>query len=377
MGSHSKIVLRIQAKLQVLAIGALGVFVLLGTLFPIVRENLYFNISAAIVLLGAGAWAALAIGRDLTRRLGNINSAARSFGVGNFHGRLASGGADEIARLENTFDEMAARLEEMTTRFNELDNLKSEFVSSVSHELRTPLTTIKTLTRLLLREDLSEEKRREYLQTISVECDRQIDFVLNLLDLSRLEGGVFRLSPQRFDCYEVIKSCVKAAAFAAEKRGHSLEIKPSAGTTEVFADPKALRRVVGNLIENSIKYTPDGGRIILNAEVENEFALITVEDNGRGIPTEDLPILFDKFYREHRRAPPSAAMGNAVTDADFFEDADVSGVGLGLYLAKNVMERMGGRIAVETEVGRGTTFTLYLPLSENGATKNGAKIIGG
>lgn len=371
----------LQAKLQILGTGAVSVFFLLGFFVPVVRQNLYLNALSAVILFGAGAGAAWIFGRNITRRLKTIDAAFRNFGEENFQCHLASGGSDEIARVENSFDEMAARLEEMTTRFNELDNLKSEFVSSVSHELRTPLTTIKTLTRLLLREDLSEEKRREYLQTISVECDRQIDFVLNLLDLSRLEGGVFRLSPRYFDCHEVILSCVKAASNAAEKRGHSLRIKSSAKTPEVFADPKALRRVIGNLIENSIKYTPDGGKIVLNAEVENEFALITVEDNGQGIPFEDLPILFDKFYRG-RPAPQSAAMGNATTDADFFEDADVSGVGLGLYLAKNVIEKMDGRIEVETEVGSGTTFTIYLPLhepknKEKVETQNDTAIIGG
>jgi len=102
-----------------------------------------------------------------------------------------------------------ARLEKKAKRLDELDHLKSEFVSRVSHELRTPLTTIKALTRLLLRGEVSEEKRREYLETISIECDRQIDLVLNLLDLSRIEGGVFRLSVER----------VEAADPLTERRG--------------------------------------------------------------------------------------------------------------------------------------------------------------
>ena len=135
------------------------------------------------------------------------------------------------------------------------------------------------------------------------------------------------------------------------------------------ADPKALRRVLSNLTENAIKYTPDGGRIIVSADEMEDQVAISVTDNGRGIPPEDMPILFDKFHRG-RPAPHSAAMRNASTDAEFLEDADVSGVGLGLYLARNVMEQMGGRIGVESEVGRGSTFTLHLPMWRDGRCNN-------
>jgi signal transduction histidine kinase len=253
------------------------------------------------------------------------------------------------------------RLERRAKRLDELDHLKSEFVSRVSHELRTPLTTIKALTRLLLRGEVSEEKQREYLETISIECDRQIDLILNLLDLSRIEGGVFRLALERVKVADVAASCVKAELAAAERRRHKLQVKPIGDLPPVCADPKALRRVVSNLIENSIKYTPDGGQITLSADTDTGYVALRVVDNGRGIPKEDLPILFDKFYRG-RPAQHSGAAAAAATDEEFLEDADVSGVGLGLYLARDVMVRMGGRISVETEVGQGSTFTLHLPI---------------
>lgn len=307
--------------------------------------------------------------KNTKERLRLLETAAEQFGERDFSARVATEETDELGRLEAAFNRMAERLEKSAARFRELDSLKSDFVSSVSHELRTPLTTIKALTRLLMRGELAEEKRREYLETISVECDRQIDLVLNLLDLSRIEGGVFRLSIERVNVAEVIRSCVKAETSAAEKRRHKLEIEPFADVPPVCADPKALRRVVSNLIENSIKYTPDGGSIQVSAYRENYFVCITVTDNGRGIPPEDLPVLFDKFHRG-RPAQHSAAMRNATDDAEFLEDADVSGVGLGLYLGKNVMERMGGRITVETEVGRGSTFTLHLPIWKEEACGN-------
>ena len=234
------------------------------------------------------------------------------------------------------------------------DRVKDEFLATASHELRTPLTTIKALTRLLMRGEPSDEKRREYLETISVECDRQIDLVLNLLDLSRIEGGVFRLSLEKVNVTDVIDSCVKSEMAAAEKRKHKLEIATLPGEIQsVCADPKALRRVVSNLIENAIKYTPDGGSITVSAATTGGFSTISVTDNGRGIREEDLPMLFEKFHRG-RPAPHSEAMRTATEESDFLEDADVSGVGLGLYLAKSVMNRMNGHITVETASGSGT-----------------------
>ena len=299
--------------------------------------------------------------KSTNKRIQILIAAAVQFGERDFSARVAVGAQDELGLLEASFNQMAERLERRAARFNELDQLKSDFVSSVSHELRTPLTTIKALTRLLMRGELSDEKRREYLETISVECDRQIDLVLNLLDLSRIEGGVFRLSFEKVSVVDVISSCVKSETAAAEKRKHKLVIAPFGKIPPVCADSKALRRVVSNLIENSIKYTPDGGLITITAGVDSDFATISVEDNGRGIPPEDLPVLFDKFHRG-KPAPHSQAMREATEEAEFLEDADVSGVGLGLYLAKNVMERMNGRIRVETEVGRGSTFMLHLPV---------------
>ena len=316
---------------------------------------------------------ALLIARSIARPVRLLNFAAEEFGGGNFSARAPAAGHDELSRLGANFNAMAERLQKREARLAELDRLKSEFVSTVSHELRTPLTTIKALTRLLMRNDLDEKKRREYIETISVECDRQIDFVMNLLDLSRIEGGVLRVTHERVDVEEVISSVVKSETRSAEKRDHQLRVELEGEVPPACADPKELRRVLSNIVENAIKYTPDGGQIVLSASAADSHVLINVTDNGRGIPAEDMPILFDKFHRG-RLAPRSAATGNGATNAEFLEDADVSGVGLGLYLARNVMEQMGGRITVKSEVGRGSTFTLHLPLwNQEGCDKRSAE----
>ena len=350
-------------------VGKTGYIVMVGIPSAILyasawRQLMVYAVVGLIVVLGTMT-GALLIARSIARPVRLLNLAAEEFGGGNFSARAPTEGHDEMSRLGMNFNSMAERLQKRAARLAEIDRLKSEFVSTVSHELRTPLTTIKALTRLLMRDGLEEKKRREYVETISVECDRQIDFVLNMLDLSRIEGGVLRVTHERVEVDEVISSVVKSETRSAEKRGHELRVEPQPEVPPVCADPKELRRVLSNVVENAIKYTPDGGRIILSAAQEESHVVINVTDNGRGIPAEDMPILFDKFHRGSP-APHSAAMAEGTTNAEFLEDADVSGVGLGLYLARNVMERMGGRITVESEVGRGSTFKLHLPLWNNG-----------
>jgi signal transduction histidine kinase len=350
-------------------VGNTGYIVMVGVQSDILyasawRQLMSYGVIGLILIFGT-VTAALLIARSIARPVRLLNFAAEEFGSGNFSARAPAEGSDEISRLGMNFNAMAERLQKRQERFTELDRLKSEFVSTVSHELRTPLTTIKALTRLLMRDGLDETKRREYLETISVECDRQIDFVLNLLDLSRIEGGVLRVTHEQVDVREVISTVVKSETRPAEKRKHDLRFDSSPEVPAVCADPKELRRVLSNVVENAMKYTPDGGRIVLSALQQDGQVAISVADNGRGIPPEDMPILFDKFHRG-RPARHSEAMRDATTDAEFLEDADVSGVGLGLYLARNVMEQMGGRITVESEVGRGSTFKLHLPVWRDG-----------
>jgi len=350
-------------------VGNTGYVVMVGVQSAILYASAWRQLMSytviGLILVFCAVTAALLIARSIARPVRLLNFAAEEFGSGNFSARAPAEGRDEMSSLGRNFNAMAERLQKREERFAELDRLKSEFVSTVSHELRTPLTTIKALTRLLMREGLDESKRREYIETISVECDRQIDFVLNLLDLSRIEGGVLRVTHQRVDVREVISSVVKSETRSAEKRGHDLRLDTSIEVPAVCADPKELRRVLSNIVENAIKYTPDGGRVVLSAHQQNGQVAISITDNGRGIPAEDMPILFDKFHRG-RPAPHSEAMREATTDAEFLEDADVSGVGLGLYLARNVMEQMGGRITVESQVGKGSTFKLHLPVWRDG-----------
>lgn len=246
--------------------------------------------------------------------------------------------------------ERAARIE--AERANAV---KDEFLAAVSHELRTPLTTIKALTRVLLRKNPTESERRDYLEDIASECDRQIDLVHNLLDLSRIKAIGVQLKLQRVDAEEVVRACEKIERVEAAERHHELSIEAASDLPFILADSNALRRAICTIVENAIKYTPDGGRIRLRAHPSGDGQVaIEVEDNGPGIHREDLPHIFESFYRGR-----ATGDGAGRSDAD---DHEVPGVGLGLYLARALVEGMNGSIEVRSEIGQGSTFTLRLPV---------------
>ncbi|HEV2705793.1 MAG TPA: HAMP domain-containing sensor histidine kinase [Pyrinomonadaceae bacterium] len=182
--------------------------------------------------------------------------------------------------------ERALTLEQQARREAEAANsVKDEFLAAVSHELRTPLTTIKTLTRILLKKNPSEEKRREYLEDIASECERQIDLVHNLLDLSRMKVGGVEISSGRVDVGEALRDCEKIVRAAATERNQKLVVEPTLGLPPARADQSALRRALCAVVENAIKYTPEGGRITLRARTEGGGGQVAVEveDSGQGI----------------------------------------------------------------------------------------------
>jgi signal transduction histidine kinase len=232
--------------------------------------------------------------------------------------------------------------------------VKDEFLAAVSHELRTPLTTIKTLTRVMQRREPGEAERREYLDDIASECDRQIDLVHNLLDLSRIKAGGVQIKTQRVDAGEVVRACEKIERAEAEEHGHRLIVELATDLPSVRADHSALRRALCTVAENAIKYTPDGGSITLRAYNEGGGVVIEVEDTGRGIAAEDMPHIFDKFYR-------GRVTGDGAGDRSA-DKQEVPGIGLGLHLARALVEGMNGSIEVRSRVGTGSTFRLRLPV---------------
>ena len=327
-----------------------------STLFSPARRQIGRYLIISLMALFCAIAAAIFIAQSIARPILKLCNAAREFGRGELKTRANVTDRGELEELGAAFDEMAQSIETRTLRLAEFDRLKSEFVGSVSHELRTPLTTIKTLTRVLLRGGEGQEERREYLETIAAECDRQIDLVLNLLDLSRIESGAFSVSRTKVDVAEILRSCAVIERQAASIRSHDLHVEVPPGELFAVADGNALRRVLCGLVENSIKYTPDGGHITLAAQTEDEDIVIRINDTGCGIESSDVPHVFEKFYRGK---PSTPANGRVNSDSSV---PATSGIGLGLYLARTIIEESGGRIYVETSSDRGTTVTVHLPM---------------
>lgn len=327
-------------------------------LYEPARQQFFTYVIFSLLALGFAVAGSFVISRSIAFPLQRLREAAMGLGKGDFSARAPVKGSSEMKELGLAFNRMASFIEERDAKLTELDQLKSEFIGCVSHELRTPLTTIKTLTRVLQRGSVSEADRRSYLDTIAAECDRQIDLVLNLLDLTRIEAGAFSLSPKRVDVADVLRMCLTAQQHAAGIRNHRLRSEIQDAALLAKADRVALRRVICSLIENSIKYTPDGGEIVVSAHETQSTIVVQVVDSGRGIFKEDLPFIFEKFYRGKAGGAPGLPVGENDDRGDVNE---LPGVGLGLFLVRKIVEHLGGEISVESEVGKGSTFTIQLP----------------
>jgi len=232
------------------------------------------------------------------------------------------------------------------TNLKKLDHIKSDFVATVSHDLRSPLTAILGYTELIERSGPVNDMQRDFIKRVQTSVHNISSLVDNLLNLGRIEAG--------FDSRRESISLNKMFAFAAEnyrkvivERDLRVKINFPEDFPEVSANPIQMRQVVENLLDNAVKYTPDGGEVNVMGEVAQDQVILQVRDTGIGIPPMDLPYIFDKFYRA----------SNA--------DDSQSGTGLGLSIVKSIVEAHRGRIWVDSEIGTGTTFTVVLPLDNS------------
>lgn len=239
-----------------------------------------------------------------------------------------------------------------------LEKSRREFIANVSHELRTPLTSIKGATEtVMLDEEMPDSMRKRFLGIVISESDRMTRIVKDLLVLSRFDNRRMTWQSSRFGAGETINRICTALTTGAEKKNQELICTaPEDGLGTMTADKERIEQVLTNIIGNAIKYTPEGGRIEVSAENfvgkrrgenarEEQFLRVTVKDNGIGIPKQDLPRLFERFYR-----------------VDKARTSDMGGTGLGLSIAKEIIEAHGGEILVESVEKEGTTVRIELPL---------------
>ncbi len=229
------------------------------------------------------------------------------------------------------------------TYFKELDRIKSEFVSTVSHDLRSPLTAILGYVELLERVGPVNEKQRSFIQRVQMSVRNITELINDLLDLGRIESG-FDESKVPLSLNNVVQYSVESLKDRILESNHELTVEMPEDLPEIIGDSVRLRQIVDNLLGNSLRYTPQGGKIGIVAREENEQIIFQVFDNGVGIPAADRPHIFDKFYRA----------SNVIEN--------YSGSGLGLAIVKSIVENHNGRIWVDSSEGEGSTFTIVLPI---------------
>jgi len=229
------------------------------------------------------------------------------------------------------------------THWAELDQMKSDFISQVSHELRTPLTTIKMLVGLIGKGNKYSDEMREYLDIIESEVNRQSQLVNDLLEIGRLESGEVSWTMVEVSLNDVAEQAMRTCLPLTAEKQIGLTAHPLPALPKVMGTPRRLNQVVVNLLGNAIKYTPPGGRVTVETGSDEDTVWVAVRDTGQGIPKADLPHVFDKFYQVRR--------GGRNTE----------GVGLGLAIARQIVEALDGTIEVESELGSGSCFTVRLP----------------
>ncbi len=276
--------------------------------------------------------------RTITRPIGELNVGIARMSQGDLSARVNVRGKNEFASLAAAFNSMSERLEQ-------LDKSRSQFVSNASHELKTPLSTIKILIETLLYQDpMDPGMAKEFLTDVNKEIDRLNRIVSDLLTLVNIDSGM-KMNLVNLDIGALLQEQVKRLGPLARENGIELDCAAKE-TLEVNGDMLKLQQVIYNIIDNAIKYTPRGGEVHCSLARSGKKAVIRVSDTGVGIPEEDLPHIFDRFYR-----------------VDKARSRETGGTGLGLSIVKQFVLLHGGTIDAASELGKGTTFTIELPLA--------------
>jgi signal transduction histidine kinase len=302
---------------------------------------------AGIVIVGAAGGALLT--RSTMQPLRQLAGVVQTIlGTGRFEARVpVRGGRDPLDQLSALFNAMLDRIEALIAGMRgSLDN--------VAHDLRTPMTRLRAVAeRALEMGPESTERYREALADCLEESERVSEMLNALMDISEAETGVMRLALEPLDVDALLTDAVELYADVAEDKGVTLHAEPCDGLS-ILADRNRMRQVVGNLVDNAVKYTPVGGRIDLLARVEGDLVAVDVRDTGEGIAEHDLPYIWDRLYRADR-------------------SRSARGLGLGLSLVRAIVHAHKGRVEVHSTLGQGSTFTVNLPASTTHQTPSSAR----
>jgi signal transduction histidine kinase len=320
-------------------------------IFKLILESVAigFVISTAISVV---------LSKALLQPIQGMTKAAEAMAGGDFSREISVESNDEIGILSETFNMMAARIESTLEDLKKAEALRKEFVANVSHELRTPLTGIRTYAETLAdNSDLPQQTADEFLRVILNESDRMANIVRDLLELSRFDAGNMEFRFEEFSIEQSIRDVYTAIALDARNRGYEMNIESQPGIPTVWGDRARIEQVFMNVLTNAVKYTPPGGRVDISCASEGSGVHVRISDTGIGIPPEDMPHVFDRFYR-----------------VDKARSRESGGTGLGLSIAREIVTRHGGEIKIDSTPGVGTAVTVTLPV---GAGWRGGAAVGG
>jgi signal transduction histidine kinase len=295
---------------------------------------------AVLVVTALAGLAAVWLSKTLTQPLAEMQKATMQIAQGDFSQRLPETRQDEIGEVARSFNHMAGQVETMIEE-------QRAFASNASHELRTPLTAIRLRSEALRDGDLDAPTTRQYIVEIDEETQRMGNLVQDLLMLSRLDSGRLKAGREQVDSMRLARQLISEIAPLAERRDITVQLDTGTDLPPVTAGSAHLMIVFRNLLNNALKYTPDGGEITWQIQAGEGTIQHTISDTGQGIPSDDLPHVFDRFYR-----------------VDQSHSRDIPGVGLGLSLVRMIVELYGGTITLESGgPSQGTTAHVAWPTS--------------
>jgi signal transduction histidine kinase len=260
-------------------------------------------------------------------------------------------GQEQLQTSNKTLDAKVDELAQANMRLFELNRLKSDFLATMSHELRTPLNSILGFSEVLGGITSLDEKQKRYVNNIQKSGKMLLDMINDILDLAKIESGKMELRPTEFDLEQVVEAQCDAIRPLSEKKNIDLIVEVKPCDEPPYQDAAKLQQIVNNLLSNAVKFTPEGGRIRVSARCTDERELeLIVSDTGVGIAEEDQAAIFEKF----RQGGAISTGGDAMT-------REFSGTGLGLSIVKELCKLLGGEITLESELGKGSEFTIRLP----------------
>lgn len=277
------------------------------------------------------------VSRRITRPLEALETAASKMDQGRLPDRVNVRGRDELARLAESFNSMAARM-------GRNEEVRREFFADISHELRAPLTTVRGFLQALKEGVVPANERQQYLQLAYNESGRLANLVSDLLELAKLQGGEFKLRKEKISVTTLIEELLGEMALRARERDVKLSWSKSEGIDYLCGDPERIKQVMVNLVDNAVRHARRGGLVQLQLKKEGDGVSLKVIDDGCGIAPEDLPFIFEQFYRVERS-----------------RDSTSGGAGLGLSIVKKLVEAHGGRVSAQSTPGAGSTIGFWLP----------------